>query len=106
MPGAAGTMPGAAGIGTVGGPPGVPTVIVPGPDQGPARMGLTPDIGRGSIVLGIRPSRGISPSYSHDSTDLFRRPTVTDGRESRARSCLGGTLFYENSDRSEYTAEG
>ena len=41
-------------IGTVGGPPGVPTVIVPGPDQGPARMGLTPDIGRGSIVLGIQ----------------------------------------------------
>src|SRR5260370_614675 len=38
MPGAAGTMPGAAGIGTVGGPLGVPTVIVPGPDQGPARM--------------------------------------------------------------------
>ena len=31
--------------------------------------------------------------------------TVTDGRESRARSCLGGTLFYENSDRSEYTGE-
>ena len=29
--------------------------------------------------------------------------TVTDGRESRARSCLEGTLFYENSDRSEYT---
>ena len=31
--------------------------------------------------------------------------TVTDGRESRARSCLGGTLFYENSDRTEYTGE-
>src|SRR5258708_14460609 len=31
--------------------------------------------------------------------------TVTDGRESRARSCLRGTLFYENSDRSEYTGE-
>jgi hypothetical protein len=31
--------------------------------------------------------------------------TVADGRESRARIALGGTLFYENSDRSEYTGE-
>ena len=31
--------------------------------------------------------------------------TFADGRESRARIALGGTLFYENSDRSEYTGE-
>ena len=32
-------------VGAVGGPAGIPAVIITGPDQGPAGMGLTLDIG-------------------------------------------------------------
>src|SRR5262245_31622007 len=33
--------------------PGIPAVIVAGPDQGPAGMGLTADIGLRGVILGI-----------------------------------------------------
>ena len=38
-------------VGTVGGPAGVPAIVIAGSDQGPAGMGLALDIGRGGIVL-------------------------------------------------------
>src|SRR5258705_1739886 len=41
-------------IGTVGRPTGVSPIVMAGPDQGPAGMGLTLDIGGGSIVLRIQ----------------------------------------------------
>src|SRR5258706_2388814 len=41
-------------VGTVSGPARVPAIIIAGPDQGPAGMGLTLYIGRGRIILGIQ----------------------------------------------------
>src|SRR5258706_10353781 len=41
-------------IGTVGRPTGVSPIVIAGPDQGPAGMGLTLDIGGGSIVLRVQ----------------------------------------------------
>src|SRR5258708_2635038 len=41
-------------VGTVGGSTGVPPIVIAGPDQGPAGMGLTLDVGGGSIVLSIQ----------------------------------------------------
>ena len=41
-------------VGTIGGPTGISAVVISRPDQGPAGMGLTFDIGRGGIVLGIQ----------------------------------------------------
>ena len=41
-------------VGTVGGPAGVSAVVIAGPDQGPAGMGLAFDIGRGGIVLRVQ----------------------------------------------------
>src|ERR1019366_3704274 len=41
-------------VGTVGGSAGVPAIVIAGPVQGPTRMGLTLDIGRGGIVLGVQ----------------------------------------------------
>ena len=41
-------------VGTVGGPAGVPAIVITGPDQGPAGMGLALYVRRGSIVLGVQ----------------------------------------------------
>lgn len=41
-------------VGTVGGPTGVPAIVIAGSDQGPAGMCLALDIGRGGIVLRIQ----------------------------------------------------
>ena len=41
-------------VGPVGGPAGVPTVIVPGSDQGPAGVGLAFDVGGGGLVLRVQ----------------------------------------------------
>jgi hypothetical protein len=41
-------------IGTVGGPAGIAAIVVAGPDQGPAGMGLAFDIGRGGVVLRVQ----------------------------------------------------
>ena len=41
-------------VGTVGGPAGVPAVIVAGPDRGPAGMGLAFDVGGGGLVLRVQ----------------------------------------------------
>ncbi len=38
----------------VGGPTGVPAIVVAGSDQGPSGMGLALDIGRGGIVLRVQ----------------------------------------------------
>ena len=40
--------------GTVGGSAGVPAIVVAGPDQGPAVMGLALDVGLGGLVLGVQ----------------------------------------------------
>ena len=40
-------------VGTVGGPTGVPAIVIAGSDHGPAGMGLALDIGRSGIVLRI-----------------------------------------------------
>ena len=41
-------------VGAVRGSAGIPAVIIAGPDQGPAGMGLTLDVCGGSLVLGIQ----------------------------------------------------
>ena len=41
-------------VGSVGGPTGVPAIVIAGPDQGPSGVGLAFDIGGGSIVLRIQ----------------------------------------------------
>src|SRR5229473_4313510 len=39
---------------TIGGPTRISAIVIAGPGQGPAGMGLTLDIGRGSIILRIQ----------------------------------------------------
>src|ERR1700730_16675272 len=41
-------------IGTVGGPARVPAIVIAGPDQGPAGMGLALYVCRGSIILSVQ----------------------------------------------------
>src|SRR5277367_407891 len=41
-------------VGPVGGSTGIPAIVIPGPNQGPAGMGLASDIGGGGLVLGIQ----------------------------------------------------
>ena len=41
-------------VGTVGGSAGIPAIVIAGPDQGPAGMGLALDVGGGGIVLGVQ----------------------------------------------------
>src|SRR5258707_853695 len=41
-------------VGPVGGSAGVPPVVIAGPDQGPAGMGLALDVGGGCLVLGVQ----------------------------------------------------
>src|SRR6266850_4470737 len=54
-------------IGTVGRPTGVSPIVIAGPDQGPAGMGLAFDIGGGSIVLRIqRVELLVEPVLSRD----------------------------------------
>src|SRR5258708_17482373 len=51
----------------VGGPTGVPAIVIAGSDQGPSGMGLALDIGRGGIVLRIqRVELLVKPTLSRD----------------------------------------
>ena len=48
----------------VGGPTGVPAIVIAGPDQGPAGVGLAFDIGRGRIILRISELNSWSSPWS------------------------------------------
>ena len=86
---------GAAGIGTVGGPPGVPTVIVPGPDQGPACVSLAFDIGGGGIVLGIQRVELLAQTFFAGGASVnratYRLSHLFSGRRGGLR--VGGGLL-------------
>src|SRR5258706_1564520 len=66
-------------IGTVGRPTRVSPIVIAGPDQGPAGMGLAFDIGGGSIVLRIqRVELLVEPVLGRD-TGIDRAADRSDG---------------------------
>src|SRR5258706_15574559 len=55
-------------VGPVSGSARVPTIVISGPDQGPAGMSLTPDIGRGRLILGVeRVELLVEPMFGGDA---------------------------------------
>jgi hypothetical protein len=80
-------------VGTVGGPVGIPAIVIAGPDQGPAGVGLAPDLGGGGIVLGVqRVELLVEPMIGRDpridrASDRSDRNSL-HGRASITRSSL------------------
>src|SRR6266481_1659753 len=75
-------------IGTVGRPTGVSPIVIAGPDQGPAGMGLAFDIGGGSIVLRIqRVELLVEPVLGGDPC-IDRAADRSDGRSLHDRASI------------------
>src|SRR6266403_1068514 len=75
-------------VGTVGRPTGVSPIVIAGPDQGPAGMGLAFDIGGGSIVLRIqRVELLVEPVLGGDPC-IDRAADRSDGRSLHDRASI------------------
>src|SRR5258707_12278736 len=81
-------------IGTIGGPAGVPSIVISGADQGPASMGLAFDIGRGGVVLRVQRVELLVETMLGGDTgidrtaDPFDRRTFHDAASTVDRSSL------------------
>src|SRR5258706_13888806 len=70
----------------LGGPAGVPTVIVVGPDQGPAGMGLALDVGGGGIVLRVQRVELLIETMLGRNTGIDRAADRCDRRSLHGRT--------------------
>src|SRR5258706_9591509 len=85
-------------IGTVGRPTRVSPIVIAGPDQGPAGMGLAFDIGGGSIVLRIqRVELLVEPVLSGDP-GIDRAADRSDGWSLHDRAASGVDPSYIEAD--------
>src|SRR6202011_1465800 len=81
-------------VGAVGGPAGVSPIVIAGPDQGPAGMGLALDVGRSGLVLRVervellvQPVLGRDPRIDR-TADRFDRGCLHDRASTVDRSLL------------------
>jgi hypothetical protein len=77
-------------VGTVGGPAGVPAIVIAGSDQGPAGMGLALDIGRGGVVLRIQRVEFLIEPVLGGDPRIDRTADRLDRGRLRDRAPIGG----------------
>src|ERR1700694_4763985 len=73
-------------IGTVGGPAGVPSIVISGADQGPTSMGLAFDIGRGGVVLRVQRVELLVEAMLGGDTGIDRTADSFDRRSFHGRA--------------------
>src|SRR5882757_9102199 len=75
-------------VGTVGGPAGVSAIVIAGTDQGPAGMGLTLDIGGGSLVLRVQRVKLLIESMVGRNPGIDRAADWLDRRSLHGRASI------------------
>src|SRR5271154_837008 len=73
-------------VGSIGGPTGISAVIISRPDQGPAGMGLTHDVGGRGIVLGVRRIELLVKSMFRGDASVDGTPDEPDRRSFHDRA--------------------